>query len=333
MFVDPSDVVSLTHTSLIMTAILAKIFLKEKLTIAHFLGILLTAAGIIFITQPPFIFAHSSTKLTNSTLNKSIECLNRTIRDVSNRTRSSHECEESFNSSLQQNGGGRKSSESTQFGIVLTLIAAFLVSCTYLVIKKLTMRKVHWATNNIFVSLIGLPLSVVASILFVQFGMSHKNFAQEKKDLPMDLFYSILAALLANVAQIFLNLALQYEDTTKIAITKTTDVFIAFVLQFFLLSIEPDSMSMVGAMFIVLATFFVLAFKLLNVKYDQWLEGNNNNNNNNLLVESGGGGGEANKEAEVMVGNETSIKIELKEKILRKKSIKHFLLKLFFFQI
>lgn len=319
LFVDPSDVVSLTHTSLIMTAILGKIFLKEKLTIAHFIGILLTAAGVIFITQPPFIFTHKASASQNALNNMTCTHMaNESINNVS-----------SCNGTVQELNG-RKSGGTTQFGILLTLFAALLVSFTYLVIKKLTMRKVHWATNNIYVSLVGLPICVLASLLFVKFGLAHQNFAQEKKSLPMDLFYSILAGLLANVAQIFLNLALQYEDTTKIAITKTTDVFIAFVLQFLLLDIRPDSMSIVGAFFIILATFFILAFKILSVKYERWVEEQHTSVVTTITDEQ--------QQQQVKVDtsstlNEQSVKTDLKNKILKKKSIKNFLLKVLFFQI
>lgn len=315
LFVDPSDIVSLTHTSLIMTAILAKIFLKEKLTIAHFIGILLTAAGVIFITQPSFIFASNP-----SISNISLFVCNKTMKRSLNENLSDECAVTKFNKSTK--------TESTQFGIVLTLIAAFLVSCTYLVIKKLTIRKVNWATNNIFVSLIGLPLSVISSILFIRFGLAHVNFAAEKKDLPMDLFYSILAALLANVAQIFLNLALQYEDTTKIAITKTTDVFAAFILQFLLLDIKPDLMSILGAFLIILATCFVLVYKLLYLKYEQWIAKNTvlmdplEYKNDEPISQQA-------KQNTLVISD----KIELKKRIILKNSIKNYLLKLFFFQI
>jgi len=312
LFVDPSDVVSLTHTSLIMTAILGKIFLKEKLTMAHFFGILLTAAGVICITQPSFIFPkhNQNSSLLNSTDNgTTILC---------NITDNSTGC---FQVALAENNPKTaKQRQQYEFGIMLTLIAAFLVSCTYLVIKKLAMCKVHWATNTLFVSLVGLPMSIVFSLILYNLGLSHKNFAtQEKKDLPMDLFYSALAGFLSNVAQIFLNIALQYEDTTKIAITKTTDVFIAFVLQFILLNISPDWLSIIGACFILTATFFVLIYKMLNIKYDRWM----------LQKQI------AFDEEQQQQGNkqiETPVISDVKSKILKKKSVKNFLLKIFFYQ-
>lgn len=136
----------------------------------------------------------------------------------------------------------------------------------------------------------------------------------------MDLFYSALAGFLSNVAQIFLNIALQYEDTTKIAITKTTDVFIAFVLQFILLNISPDWLSIIGACFILTATFFVLIYKMLNIKYDRWML------QKQIAFD---------EEQQQQQGNkqiETPVISDVKSKILKKKSVKNFLLKIFFYQ-
>jgi drug/metabolite transporter (DMT)-like permease len=90
----------------------------------------------------------------------------------------------------------------------------------------------------------------------------------EKKDLPMDIFYSTLASFSSLMGQIFLNKSFKYEDATKIAITKTIDVFFSFVLQFFLLDIAVDALSIVGAIAILVGTFFVLLFRLVENKFD-----------------------------------------------------------------
>ena len=48
----PSDTVAIAHSSVIITSILARLFLKEKFSIAHIFAIVLTVAGILLISLP-----------------------------------------------------------------------------------------------------------------------------------------------------------------------------------------------------------------------------------------------------------------------------------------
>lgn len=69
----PSDVVAINHTSIIFTAILSRIFLKERLGLAHLFGILLTIFGVVFISKPSFIFGTDSYQLLNLTINNTTQ--------------------------------------------------------------------------------------------------------------------------------------------------------------------------------------------------------------------------------------------------------------------
>ena len=51
----PSDSIALLHTNVIMVAILARIFLGDKFTVLHLLILILTAFGVLFISQPTFL--------------------------------------------------------------------------------------------------------------------------------------------------------------------------------------------------------------------------------------------------------------------------------------
>lgn len=64
MLMNPSDSVALLHSSIIITAVLSRLFLGEKLTLAHFFAIVLTANGVLFISKPSFIF-ENELDLTN----------------------------------------------------------------------------------------------------------------------------------------------------------------------------------------------------------------------------------------------------------------------------
>lgn len=61
--ISPSDAVSLLNTCILYLAIFSRIFLKEKFSIVHVVALALVASGIIFITQPSYIFQAHDVKL------------------------------------------------------------------------------------------------------------------------------------------------------------------------------------------------------------------------------------------------------------------------------
>ena len=56
MFINPSDSHAIGHTSIVITAVLARVFLNEKITLAHFIALFLTIIGVLFISKPSFLF-------------------------------------------------------------------------------------------------------------------------------------------------------------------------------------------------------------------------------------------------------------------------------------
>jgi uncharacterized membrane protein len=52
----PSDTIAITNSSLIVASVLAWLFLKEKLTVAHIVAVVFTITGVVLISQPTFIF-------------------------------------------------------------------------------------------------------------------------------------------------------------------------------------------------------------------------------------------------------------------------------------
>lgn len=264
ILIDPSDIISLSHTSLIMTAVMARFFLKEKLTLAHFVAILLTACGVILISKPSFVFGPKESPQMQK--EKVFDICMSQLDDLNassplNTSEFLANCVETSQNEL------KSAHVKTIAGISFCIFSAFLASCTYLLLRKLNKCRIHWAVNTLSMSWFGIPLSILASYAMYKLRLAHVNFAAERRDLPMDIFYSTFASVLSSIGQVFLNLSLKYEDTTKIAITKTIDVFFAFILQFLLLNILPDWLSVIGAVLIIMGTFFILLFKILEIKY------------------------------------------------------------------
>jgi len=63
--INPSDAVALLHLNSVLVTIFARVYLKEKFSLAHLACLLCAVLGVLFIAQPSFIFA----KFTNTTIN------------------------------------------------------------------------------------------------------------------------------------------------------------------------------------------------------------------------------------------------------------------------
>ncbi len=109
-------------------------------------------------------------------------------------------------------------------------------------------------------------MSLIISLILVLTGVSHSEFHEELKHLPIHLLYNFTAALIGVVGQCVLNIALKYEDASKLAIVKTIDVFYAFILQYLFLNIEANLLSIIGALTLVSGAFSVLIFKIIDNK-------------------------------------------------------------------
>jgi drug/metabolite transporter (DMT)-like permease len=242
---DPSDCLAITHTSVIITSILARIFLKEKLTFAHLIALVLTACGVVFIAKPRSIF---NSIFNNTSSNTSIF----TTNNYSNET-----INQSMDTSYQ-------STINTSIGIVIALFCALSSSTVQVVLKKLCTQKVHFSIVIIYVTYVGIPVTFTISLALILTGFSHENFSANLHLLPTQILYSCIGGVLGVLSQILLNLSLQYEEASKIAILKTLDVFFTFLFQYLILNISIDMFSFIGSCSILFGTFIILSFKLID---------------------------------------------------------------------
>lgn len=253
LLINPSDFVALSRTNLIITAVLARIFLKEKLTMAHFVSILITAVGVLFISKPSGVFPEPSSlkdnfnnfTLANFTTIAATTTVKTNIFKIKNQT------------------------HQLIIGIILAIFSAFALSCIFLVLKKLNNCKVHWATSTIYVCWLGIPMSLIISVILIELKLAHKNFEKEANDLFMDLCYSILSAFFSILGQVLMNICLKYADATQVSIIFTIGVFVTIILQYFILGILIDLYSGLGALFILFGTSFILIFQIFENKYDK----------------------------------------------------------------
>jgi drug/metabolite transporter (DMT)-like permease len=247
LFIPPSDCSSLSHTSIVITAILSRIFLKEKLSISHVFALILTMIGVLFISKPEFLFSSDSGE-TVLKINDTFKTVNSTHADLSK-------------SPLHLN-------ETTKIiiGIILTISAAFFFGLVSILIKKLCNNNVHWSVNTIYASYTGIPVCIIISLIFYFTEFSHTDLKSELPDLPLHILYSSCSAIFGILGQVFFNISLTCEDPTKVSIAKTSDVFFSYILQLFILNISVDFLSIIGSISILFGTFIVLSFKILENK-------------------------------------------------------------------
>ncbi len=266
IFTSPSDVVTIIHTSIVITALLSRIIFKEKLTMAHLVAVILSFIGVTLISKPAFLFPKKSLVTATQAQQVNQNC---TDPILANNYTLSDECLQYFvNVSMNASAVAPGTSIKVYLGVALSFFSATAISCVFCLIKKLNNSKVHWATSSIYVCWFGIPFAATICAVLVKLRVSHTNFAQENRDLPMDVFYSVLSACVSLAGQIMLNISLQYEEATKIAIAKTVDVLFSAVLQYFLLDISMDLLNMLGAGSILLGTSFVLIFRIFENRYE-----------------------------------------------------------------
>jgi drug/metabolite transporter (DMT)-like permease len=243
----PSDCLAIIQTSVIITSILARIFLKERLSFAHLIAIFLTAVGVILIAKPKSLF-NSLTQLNQTIL---INC-------SSNETFIYDKC-----SNINKLDVNEVNPIYTTVGILVALGCAVSGSIVQIILKKLSTEKVHFSIVIIYGTYIGIPVTFIISLIMILLKFSHRNFPNNLHMIPIQLFYTLIGGIIGTLSQILLNFSLKYEDASKIAIIRTLDVLLTFFLQLFFLNISIDIFSLIGTCSILLGTFIILSFKLI----------------------------------------------------------------------
>lgn len=236
-YIDPSDNIAIMHTNVIITAILAKILLKEKFTIFHFISVVVTLGGVILITKPVFLF-HKETK---STFNDTI-------------------CKEQKFNYFKENGLHRL------IGVIFTLVGAFGSAGLHIFVRKLCIHNINYAVTTLYGTFLGLPASIMLSLILALTGTHHTNMKCELKYLAYDIIFGTIGSIFAILGVIMFIISLKYEDATKVAILRTIDVLFSFTLQFVILNINSDLLSILGALAILLGTLLALSFKFFKAK-------------------------------------------------------------------
>lgn len=198
--------------------------------------------GVFFISQPPFLLSLFTHKSNLS----SIEYSNATVSDV--------------NSTFKQ-----------FFGLGLAILAAFLVALATILLKKLNNSKVHFSINIIYPAMVGIPITFVISSIIFYFDLEKRNkeLYKDTEAVLWQISYVLISAVSNLLTQLFFNIAINYEDATKLSIVRISDLFFTFFFQTLILNIYADLFSIVGALLIFVSTFLVILYKIIEKKYNK----------------------------------------------------------------
>lgn len=243
-YLDIGDIETLSNSAVIITAILSRFFLNEKLTVSHILALILTITGVLFIVRPSFLF----------NLEENIEILLHVNLSETNYTHS--EIIDHSNRSFIE----------TMIGVSIVLSSALCFSITQVSVRKLCLMNAHFSVATLYPALIGLPVSLIISFILLATNNSNIDLEKNKDVFLLHLGYAVIGGLFGTACNVTIQYALRFEDATKIAMVKTFGVLFSFILQYIFLDIKVDFLGVIGAVIIVSAILFVLSLKIFDSK-------------------------------------------------------------------
>ena len=226
------------NLSIVFIPIIARFYIKEKFSIIHLIALVISILGVFFIAQPSFLFKQSAQ-----------------LNTFNNQT----------NSSINLNILNEENRFNRIFGISIGLFSALLSGIVAVLLKKLTNQKVHYSVAIIYATYIGLPVSLLISLIMYLTGSKKINL-ELVQDVPSILYqiaFGLSSGLFGVFSQIAMNFALKYDDTTKVSMFRSTDLLFSFIFQYVLLNISVNLFSVLGACLIFFATIFLIIFQIL----------------------------------------------------------------------
>ena len=126
----------------------------------------------------------------------------------------------------------------------------------------------NFANATIYPSFVGLPTSIIISLLFLSFDSKSENYSEENPSLMLHLTYSIIGGLLGITAICCLSKSLEYEEASRVSIFRMTDVIFAFLFQYLLLNISSDYIDVIGIFLIMCGTLMIVTHKPLTTAFE-----------------------------------------------------------------
>lgn len=232
-----ADSMVIRYSSPLVTALFARIILKEKLSLIHIISFGLSIIGVLCVVRPSFLF--------------------------------------------RQFGQQGQVETSLEFilGIILALFSAISAGSTFVFIKKLTNKKIHFTIIIFYFSFLGFLISSGTSLVLYLTNLTHQNLILTKQYVLKDISIGLLAGLISFFGHVCFTLAIARNNANKIAVLRTIDILIAFVLEYLILDVAPHWVTLLGAFLILLSVLVIYVYKfLLNKRKRDTYTSNNESN-------------------------------------------------------
>ena len=257
--VEPSEGITLSRCNIFIIPIIGRFYLKEKFRILYFLSLFMAIFGVVFIAQPSFLFYSEQNSIFKNFTNSSIITLKK------------------------DNGLQRI------FGITAALLSALSSSFGQTLSKKIADKMVHFSVPILYHSFFGIPFSLLTSLIFFLTGAHKYNF-QLVKDFQSIFFqvsFLLIACIFGISFQIFLYLALKYENSSVVAIIVSTAILFTLIAQYFILNIIPNILSIFGVLLIFSSDLILIFFEIFEKVLLRKKNDNQDSEGENTKVNSG----------------------------------------------
>lgn len=153
---------------------------------------------------------------------------------------------------------------NSYLGISFGIICACSASLIAILVKKLTVAKVHYSLSMLYACYIGLPLSIAISIgmYFANWRNVNPEVYDTNEKFYWQIFYMFCSALFGCLFQALSVVSNRYETASKLAIVSTTNLFWSFMLQYVVLDIETNLFSAIGALLIIFSVIMSILVKI-----------------------------------------------------------------------
>ena len=238
-FINPSEASALFQLNMVIIPIFARIYLKEKFIVVNLFSLIMAIVGVFFISQPSFLFKQKSSLV--------------------------HMNHSDFNFTHNHSNFTLNKGHNKVLGISSGLLSAFLYAMMAVCMKQVASKKVHYTVTTIYQAYVGIPVSFTISLVFYFTGAQQRNMSlvQNVPNIIYQVLFAVGSGVFGVLFQIFLNVALKYEEASKVSMIGSTNLLFTFLFQFLILSINVDLFSTVGALMIFFATLLIIFFQML----------------------------------------------------------------------
>ncbi|MCI4384051.1 hypothetical protein PGIGA_G00034070 [Pangasianodon gigas] len=129
-------------------------------------------------------------------------------------------------------------------GAIAAFSSAVAVACTIVILRKMG-KNVHYYLSVWYYAVLGFFESITVMFIIDEWAIPSCGW---------DRWSLVAIGILGIGGQIFLTKALQVEKAGPVALMRTTDVVLAFILQFLFLNLKPTWWSVTGALCVISST-------------------------------------------------------------------------------